>query len=99
MLNVKQESCENQFLSHWFDPTRNRTPSLPIQKQTLYTTRLYLGLTISSDGRCEEEVRRMIQAGWMGWKKISGVVCDRKLSAKIKGKMYQSVIRLANGHA
>ena len=36
MLNVKQGSCEYQFQSHWFDPTRNRTPSLPIQKQTLY---------------------------------------------------------------
>ena len=54
----------------------------------------YLGSTIS-----EEEVRRMIQAGCMGWKKISGVVCDRKLSVKIKSKMYQSVVRLANGHA
>ena len=39
MLNVKQGSCEYQFSSHWFDPTRNRTPSLPIQKQTLYLTR------------------------------------------------------------
>ena len=25
MLNVKQESCKYQFLSHWFDRTRNRT--------------------------------------------------------------------------
>ena len=25
----------------------------------------YLGSTVSSDGRCEEEVRRSIQAGWM----------------------------------
>ena len=31
----------------------------------------------------------------MSWKKVSGVVCDRKLSAKIKGKMCQSAIRLA----
>ena len=59
----------------------------------------YLGSSIGSDGRCEEEVRRMIQVGWMGWKKISGVLCDRKLSAKIKGKMNQSVISLANGYA
>ena len=53
----------------------------------------YLGSTVSSDGRCEEEVRRRIQAGWMSWRKVSGVLCDRKLSAKIKGKMYKSVIR------
>ena len=38
----------------------------------------YLGLTVSSDGRCEEEVRRRIQAGWMSWKKVSGVLCHRK---------------------
>ena len=38
MLNVKQGSCEYQCFSHWFDPTRNQTPSLPIQTQTLYAT-------------------------------------------------------------
>ena len=47
----------------------------------------YLGSTVSSEGRCEEEVRRRIQAGWMSWKKVSGVLCDRKLSARVKGKM------------
>ena len=25
MLSVKQGSCENQFYSHWFDPTQNQT--------------------------------------------------------------------------
>ena len=54
----------------------------------------YLDSTVSSDGRCEEEVRR-IQAGWMIWKKVSGVLCDRKLSARVKGKMYKSVVRPA----
>ena len=52
----------------------------------------YLDSTVSSDGRCEEEVRRRIQAGWMSWKKVSGVLCDRKLSARVKGKMYKSVV-------
>ena len=55
----------------------------------------YLGSTLSSDGRYEEEVRRTIQAGWMSWKKLSGVLCDRKLSARVKGKMYKSAVRPA----
>ena len=56
----------------------------------------YLGSTVSSDGRCEEEeVRRRIQAGWMSWKKVFGFLCERKLSARIKGKMYKSVVRPA----
>ena len=31
----------------------------------------------------------------MSWSKVSGVLCDRKLSAKVKGKMYKSVVRPA----
>ena len=50
------------------------------------------GSTVSNDGRCEEEVRRRIQEEWMTWRKVSGVLCDRKLSAKVKGKMYKSVV-------
>ena len=55
----------------------------------------YLGSTVSSDERCEEEVRRRIQAGWMSWKKVTGFLCNRKLSARVKGKMYKSVVRPA----
>ena len=31
----------------------------------------------------------------MSWKKVSGVLCDRKLSAMVKGKMCKSVVRPA----
>ena len=51
----------------------------------------YLSSTVSSDGRCEE-VRRRIQAEWMSWRK-SGVLYDRKVSAKVKGKLYRSVVK------
>ena len=56
---------------------------------------IFLGSTVGSDGRCEEEVRRTIQAGWMSWKKVCGVQCDRKLSVKVKRKMCKSVDRPA----
>ena len=34
----------------------------------------YLGSTVSTNGKCEEKVTRRIQAGWMSWKKVSGVL-------------------------
>ena len=53
----------------------------------------YLASTVSNDGRCEEEVRRRIQAAWVSWRKVSGVLCNRKLSAKVKGKIHKSTVR------
>ena len=55
----------------------------------------YLGSTINYNGRCEEEVRRRIQAGWISWKKVSAVLCDKMSSPRVKGKMYKSVVRPA----
>ncbi|MCJ8742949.1 hypothetical protein PDJAM_G00088090 [Pangasius djambal] len=55
----------------------------------------YLGSTVQSNGECGKEVKRRVQAGWNGWRKVSGVLCDRKLSARIKGKVYETVARAA----
>ena len=55
----------------------------------------YLGVVVSTDGSCEKEVRRRVQAGWQNWRRVSGVLCDRKLSARLKGKIYKCAMRLA----
>ncbi|KAK3553592.1 hypothetical protein QTP70_005764 [Hemibagrus guttatus] len=55
----------------------------------------YLGSTVQSNGECEKEVKKRVQAGWNGWRKVSGVLCERKISARIKGKVYRTVVRLA----
>ncbi|KAK3574192.1 hypothetical protein QTP86_004414 [Hemibagrus guttatus] len=47
----------------------------------------YLGSTVQSNGECGKEVKKRVQAGWNGWRKVSGVLCDRKISARIKGKV------------
>ena len=55
----------------------------------------YLGSTVQESGNCEREVKKRVQAGWNGWRKVSGVICDRRLPARIKGKVYSSVVRPA----
>ena len=39
----------------------------------------YLGSMLQESGSCEREVKRRVQAGWNRWRKVSGVICDRRL--------------------
>ena len=47
----------------------------------------YLGSTVQCNGGCGSEVKRMVQAGWNNWWRVSGVIYDRRLSACAKGKV------------
>ena len=55
----------------------------------------YLGSTVQESGGCEREVKKRVQTGWNGWRRVSGVMCDRRLPAKVKGKVYSSAVRPA----
>ncbi|KAL5155233.1 LINE-1 retrotransposable element ORF2 protein [Glycine soja] len=55
----------------------------------------YLGSVIQDDGEIEGDVNHRIQAGWMKWRKASGVLCDAKVPIKLKGKFYRTAVRLA----
>ena len=55
----------------------------------------YLGSTVQERVGCEGEVKKRVQAGWNGWRRVSGVICDRRLPARVKGKVYSLVVRPA----
>ena len=55
----------------------------------------YLGSTVQKSGGCEREVKKRVQAGWNGWRRVSGIICDKRLPARVKGKVYSSVVRPA----
>ena len=50
---------------------------------------------VQESGGCEREVKKRVQAEWNGWRRVSGVICDRRLPARVKGKVYSLVIRPA----
>ena len=55
----------------------------------------YLGSIIHNDGEIEADVNHRIQAGWMKWRSASGVLCDKRIPLKLKGKFYRTAVRPA----
>jgi len=55
----------------------------------------YLGCLLQNDGKSDREVKRKVQAGWNAWRKITGVLCERRIAPRVKGKIYKVVVRPA----
>ena len=55
----------------------------------------YLGSHATDDGELDVEVSHRVQCGWRAWRQLSGVLCDKRLSARLKGKVYKTAVRLA----
>ena len=46
----------------------------------------YLGSTVQSNEECRSEVKKRIQAGWNSWRRVTGVLCDRRMSSNDERK-------------
>ena len=47
----------------------------------------YLRSMVQENGIFEREIKRRMRAGWNGWRKVSGIICDRRLPARVNGKV------------
>ena len=55
----------------------------------------HLGSMVQKSGSCKREIKSRVQAEWNGWRKVSEVICDRRLPARVKGNVYSTVVRPA----
>ncbi|KAI0489432.1 hypothetical protein KFK09_029275 [Dendrobium nobile] len=55
----------------------------------------YLGSIVQSDGEIDGDIINRIQVGWLKWRNASGLLCDRNVPLKLKGKFYKMVVRPA----
>ena len=52
----------------------DETVKMEDAKVTRVTKFKYLGSTVQESGGCEREIKKRVQAGWNGWRRVSGVI-------------------------
>jgi len=55
----------------------------------------YLVLIVQHNGEIDEDINQCIKVGWQKWKQVTGVLCDKRMSVRLKGKVYHTVVRPA----
>ena len=71
---------KTQFMDFSFEHNaQGNQPQLKILGEEVerVTHFMYLGTSIEEEGGVETEIAKRVGAGWMKWKKCSGVLCDK----------------------
>ena len=53
----------------------------------------YLGSVVANDTSMEPEVKSRLSKGWQKWRSLTGVLCDKNMPIKLKGKVHRTVVR------
>ena len=55
----------------------------------------YLALIIKKRGDIDEDINQCIRVEWKKWRSASGILCNKKIVAGLKGKVYSAGVRPA----
>jgi hypothetical protein len=56
---------------------------------------VFLGNKLNAGGGCLNTVTSRVRVGWMKFRELHGVLCGRKWSVKMKGRVYMACVRAA----
>ena len=62
------------------------------KKLTQRDSFVYLGGAVCGDAKTERQVRRRVQAGANAWGSVEGVMADRRISNRLKGKVMSTCV-------
>ena len=89
---------KNQFMDFNFgqDNGKERDPVKILWEQLQRVHHFkYLGSSVEETGGMATEITQTVSAAWRNWKRCSGVLCDKRMTVKLKGKVYKTVVRTA----
>ena len=85
-LNVNRK--KTVYLRFNVDGNLDGNSDINLQGQNLerVNTFKYLRATLAENGDLDAEMTHRIQSGWKNWKRVSGTLCDQRISVRVNGK-------------
>ena len=93
LAEERNESVKSKYSVHvsgWSAIRKMRSAQL-----SQVTEFKYLGSTLQSDGDISTEINKRNQCGWNNWRKIPGVLCDKRVPTHVKGKIHKLIVQPA----
>ena len=56
---------------------------------------VYLGDKLNAAGACTSAVTARVRAGWKKFRELGGLLCGKKWSVRLKGRVYRTCVRTA----
>ena len=69
---------------------RKHTTSEDLWGGSLKSDKLQIGTSIEEEGGVETEIAKRVGPAWRNWKRCNGVLCDKRMPLKLKGKVYRT---------
>ncbi|XP_037801351.1 uncharacterized protein LOC119596258 [Penaeus monodon] len=86
---------KTEYFTTDIDGDQLATIKLGGEKLKRVRTFKYLGSLVEETAGMDKEINFRIQSGWNNWRKVSGVLSDRRVPIRLKGKVHKAVVRPA----
>ena len=77
----------------------NGTPLRSVKMQSAQLPRVtefkHMGSTLQGDGDMSTEINKRTHCGWDNWRKMSGVLCYKRVPQHVKGKIHKTIVQPA----
>ena len=83
-LRISVEKTEVMWIGEQHEDMEINLGGTRLKQVSSFT---YLGGTVSENGSTDGELSRRVQSGANAWRKVEGVMADRRISKKLKGKV------------
>ena len=78
---------------HLPPPGKQKNIKLKEYNRTKCTSYKYFDTNLHQNGGCEKEVDLRISKAWNKWRELTGVLCDKRIIAKLEVLIYKTVIK------